>query len=1029
MYNAPAQPPTSFTLTGQTPPYTGYNYSGQGSGVVIGRGDAVQIRIADAQLSRHHARFNFINGQWYVEDLGSTNGTFVNRQPAGRGIPVNAGSVINIGPYSFVFQPAGVYVQPQVPPPPPPRFRPGRPRKGRVSPVLYCGGTLTILLLISAAVVLCGLPFLGINILPENIAIWLNPSQWAPGTGYSEVEDALSETGFTIQAEDGASVEFPPYYGESGISATLTKVTDASGELLDEDRVVSGEYLLELSDVDRVSSDLFVSIPITQDLLQGGDPSGLYPLAFIESTGEWVPVGTLIEYDAAANTLRFDLSFTEAVIDEQASYSGGVLAARVYAPESQYKQTRVKLIIVDSYFSSWVTTESPASRFRIKYDPRQNLSQTIKNDEWWNSQTGYAVNPDIPDYIEDLDAALNMAYEELLKVQQISGNLFQPLSEPVDVIVKNTGEVDGKVNLTFGWIYYSNYRLRDWTHMRQVAGHELTHLLQDQHYNTVNASNNKWFFEACADYFSARANRFAEAERGKIYIEGGIKYLQVPLTSSSAQSMYTAAHFIDWLDQQHGDTLIPDTLMLGAYGIVVRDDLNYLSRVLNTHGYAHGIEGAYADYGRYIVSHPQGYGEINATLKLRLQSKASIKYISTAKPKFTEQETYIQFKQQMPPLTMTSLLLIAGNTQNGLLVIDPTGTSGGKLSAVTYDYYSTIDSDYSTRPPIDENLSFPYTHITVQDFKRLGTVTKLEQFIINAHSTQEAQIDVIFYLLLPPPVLNVDDGMVSWSTAELGNIPPGFIKGYYVYANGLRLNDTPVPVPEGGAAGIFNDDRIKTGHQIFVTVVDQHDNQWPKEPTASVEALRLGTLRINNFKGLRSSHVSDPLEYIGSHFLNEPFPLEKKVGTENIFEVSRTAHREDFFELVTDCHTVIPISEDMTFITHLEYDVNTDTIDMVLENTHSTQASSQWFWTTTAELIAIPRISGEAFSGPVGTFGLSGEMANGHFTYYDYSGTVAKVLDEQGLYCVGIEAVWQKVNATTLAPDGNIEIILAPAVP
>ncbi len=44
----------------------------------IGRADECTIAVADARLSRVHARVVFVNGDWMVMDAGSTNGTFLN---------------------------------------------------------------------------------------------------------------------------------------------------------------------------------------------------------------------------------------------------------------------------------------------------------------------------------------------------------------------------------------------------------------------------------------------------------------------------------------------------------------------------------------------------------------------------------------------------------------------------------------------------------------------------------------------------------------------------------------------------------------------------------------------------------------------------------------------------------------------------------------------------------------------------------------------------------------------------------------
>lgn len=53
---------------------------------IIGRESDCDIPIADHSVSTHQARLSFHQNQWWVEDLNSTNGTFLNKdrllQPA-----------------------------------------------------------------------------------------------------------------------------------------------------------------------------------------------------------------------------------------------------------------------------------------------------------------------------------------------------------------------------------------------------------------------------------------------------------------------------------------------------------------------------------------------------------------------------------------------------------------------------------------------------------------------------------------------------------------------------------------------------------------------------------------------------------------------------------------------------------------------------------------------------------------------------------------------------------------------------------
>lgn len=47
--------------------------------VLIGRGAHCDISLTDEALSANHVRISFHHGHWWLEDLGSRNGTFLNR--------------------------------------------------------------------------------------------------------------------------------------------------------------------------------------------------------------------------------------------------------------------------------------------------------------------------------------------------------------------------------------------------------------------------------------------------------------------------------------------------------------------------------------------------------------------------------------------------------------------------------------------------------------------------------------------------------------------------------------------------------------------------------------------------------------------------------------------------------------------------------------------------------------------------------------------------------------------------------------
>lgn len=70
--------------------------------VAVGRGTDQQIFLDDITVSRKHAEISYQDQQWLLKDLGSLNGTYVNREPVDAVLLVN-GDEIQIGKYRFRF--------------------------------------------------------------------------------------------------------------------------------------------------------------------------------------------------------------------------------------------------------------------------------------------------------------------------------------------------------------------------------------------------------------------------------------------------------------------------------------------------------------------------------------------------------------------------------------------------------------------------------------------------------------------------------------------------------------------------------------------------------------------------------------------------------------------------------------------------------------------------------------------------------------------------------------------------------------
>jgi pSer/pThr/pTyr-binding forkhead associated (FHA) protein len=86
-----------FTLTIKEGPEAGQLINLEGGSLLIGRDPACNLVINDVEVSRRHARLIAQSGGYAIEDLGSTNGTFINEQRIKGVVPIKPGAVIRLG--------------------------------------------------------------------------------------------------------------------------------------------------------------------------------------------------------------------------------------------------------------------------------------------------------------------------------------------------------------------------------------------------------------------------------------------------------------------------------------------------------------------------------------------------------------------------------------------------------------------------------------------------------------------------------------------------------------------------------------------------------------------------------------------------------------------------------------------------------------------------------------------------------------------------------------------------------------------
>jgi hypothetical protein len=81
---------------------SGSAYEIPNQGATLGRGD-VEIRLDDPFASAHHARISREGHVVVIEDLGSTNGTYLNEEPLDGPQPLHPGDRIRIGDCEFSY--------------------------------------------------------------------------------------------------------------------------------------------------------------------------------------------------------------------------------------------------------------------------------------------------------------------------------------------------------------------------------------------------------------------------------------------------------------------------------------------------------------------------------------------------------------------------------------------------------------------------------------------------------------------------------------------------------------------------------------------------------------------------------------------------------------------------------------------------------------------------------------------------------------------------------------------------------------
>ena len=165
---------SQFQLIMRSGPTPGAAFTLEGDQMTIGRDSTNEIVINDAEVSRRHSRLTFQGGKYVLEDLGSTNGTFVNGQRLAGPRVLKPGEVVSFGeqivlvfeavsldPGATMVSPRAAAVpaapRPMAVPPPPPQAYAGSvpaspvppvgiaPRRQNLTPIFIAVGVVLVL--------------------------------------------------------------------------------------------------------------------------------------------------------------------------------------------------------------------------------------------------------------------------------------------------------------------------------------------------------------------------------------------------------------------------------------------------------------------------------------------------------------------------------------------------------------------------------------------------------------------------------------------------------------------------------------------------------------------------------------------------------------------------------------------------------------------------------------------------------------------------------------------------------------------
>ena len=87
-------PPLTLVTDGDSPPLTRHYSSPE---IILGRETACDFPINDPTVSSRHARLSYHQNQWWLEDMASTNGTYLNGEAVTAPVVITHGDALRLG--------------------------------------------------------------------------------------------------------------------------------------------------------------------------------------------------------------------------------------------------------------------------------------------------------------------------------------------------------------------------------------------------------------------------------------------------------------------------------------------------------------------------------------------------------------------------------------------------------------------------------------------------------------------------------------------------------------------------------------------------------------------------------------------------------------------------------------------------------------------------------------------------------------------------------------------------------------------